>query len=212
MNTCAIALVRNIASTAEIPLPWPKPASTIIRSGLQSAAAITASRSVATIAQTSWPMPARISERSMAIRASSSMTRTRTAEVFINFRFAQKRRARQHYIRGAPSDLKNYLNQIFIPMKTAYTLPYFFFSKGMNMSGESLLVILFVGLIAGWLAGQIVRGTGFGVLGDIVVGIIGAFIGGWLLPRLGVHLGAGIVAAIVNATIGAILLLLVVRL
>ena len=82
----------------------------------------------------------------------------------------------------------------------------------MNMSGESLVVILFVGLIAGWLAGQIVRGTGFGVLGDIVVGIIGAFIGDWLLPRLGVHLGAGIVAAIFDATIGAILLLLVVRL
>jgi uncharacterized membrane protein YeaQ/YmgE (transglycosylase-associated protein family) len=80
------------------------------------------------------------------------------------------------------------------------------------MSGESLLVTLFVGLIAGWLAGQIVRGTGFGVLGDIVVGIIGALIGGWLLPRLGVHLGAGIVAAIFDATIGAVLLLLVVRL
>jgi uncharacterized membrane protein YeaQ/YmgE (transglycosylase-associated protein family) len=71
---------------------------------------------------------------------------------------------------------------------------------------------LFVGLIAGWLAGQIVRGAGFGVLGDIVVGIIGAFIGDWLLPRLGVHLGAGIVGAIFDATIGAILLLLVVRL
>ena len=80
------------------------------------------------------------------------------------------------------------------------------------MSGEILLVILFVGLIAGWLAGQIVRGTGFGVLGDIAVGIVGAFIGGWLLPRLGVQLGAGIVAAIFDATIGAILLLLVVRL
>src|SRR6185437_13653587 len=80
------------------------------------------------------------------------------------------------------------------------------------MSSESLLVILFVGLIAGWLAGRIVRGTGFGVLGDILVGIIGAFIGDWLLPRLGVHLGAGIVAAIFDATIGAILLLLVVRL
>ena len=97
-------------------------------------------------------------------------------------------------------------------MKIAYILPYFFSSKDINMSGESLLVILFVGLVAGWLAGQIVRGTGFGVLGDIVVGIIGAFIGDWLLPRLGVHLGAGIVAAIANATIGAILLLLVVRL
>jgi len=80
------------------------------------------------------------------------------------------------------------------------------------MSSESLLVILFVGVVAGWLAGQIVRGTGFGLVGDLVVGIVGAFIGGWLLPRLGVHLGVGIIAAILNATIGAILLLLVVRL
>src|SRR5713226_5579030 len=82
----------------------------------------------------------------------------------------------------------------------------------MNMSGESLLVILFVGLVAGWLAGQIVRGTGFGIVGDVVIGILGAFIGSWLLPQLGIHLGTGVIRAIVNATIGAILLLLVVRL
>ena len=54
----------------------------------------------------------------------------------------------------------------------------------MNMSSESLLVILFVGLGAGWLAGQIVRGTGFGIVGDLIVGILGAFIGSWLLPQL----------------------------
>src|SRR2546423_1282292 len=84
--------------------------------------------------------------------------------------------------------------------------------EGMNMSGESLVVILFVGVVAGWLAGQIVRGTGFGIVGDLVVGIIGAFIGDWLLPRLGGHLGVGIIAAIADATIGAILLLLVVKL
>jgi uncharacterized membrane protein YeaQ/YmgE (transglycosylase-associated protein family) len=82
----------------------------------------------------------------------------------------------------------------------------------MNISGESLLVILFVGIVAGWLAGQVVRGTGFGIVGDLIVGILGAFIGSWLLPRLGIHLGAGVISAIVNATIGAILLLLVVRL
>ena len=80
------------------------------------------------------------------------------------------------------------------------------------MSGEGLVVILLVGVIAGWLAGQIVRGNGFGLVGDLVVGIIGAFIGGWLLPRFGVHLGVGIVAAIINAIVGAIVLLLVVRL
>ena len=54
----------------------------------------------------------------------------------------------------------------------------------MNMSSESLLVILFVGLVAGWLAGQIVRGTGFGIVGDLIVGILGAFIGSWLWPQL----------------------------
>jgi uncharacterized membrane protein YeaQ/YmgE (transglycosylase-associated protein family) len=80
------------------------------------------------------------------------------------------------------------------------------------MSGESLLVILFVGLVAGWLAGQIVRGTGFGLVADICIGIVGALIGSWLLPKLGIRLGTGIIAAIVSATIGAILLLIVLRL
>jgi uncharacterized membrane protein YeaQ/YmgE (transglycosylase-associated protein family) len=79
----------------------------------------------------------------------------------------------------------------------------------MHISGESLLIILLVGLIAGWLAGQIVRGAGFGLIGNIGIGIVGAFVGSWLLPRLGVHLGSGMVSAIVNATIGAVLLLLV---
>jgi uncharacterized membrane protein YeaQ/YmgE (transglycosylase-associated protein family) len=82
----------------------------------------------------------------------------------------------------------------------------------MYMSTEGILVILVVGLIAGWLAGQVVQGTGFGILGDIVIGIIGAFIGDWLLPRLGIYLGAGLVAAIINAAIGAIILLLIIRL
>ena len=59
----------------------------------------------------------------------------------------------------------------------------------MHISGESLLIILVVGLIAGWLAGQIVQGTGFGIVGDLIIGIIGAFIGSWLLPQLGIHLG-----------------------
>jgi uncharacterized membrane protein YeaQ/YmgE (transglycosylase-associated protein family) len=80
------------------------------------------------------------------------------------------------------------------------------------MEGEGLLVTLFVGLVAGWLAGKVVRGTGFGIIGDIIVGILGAFIAGWLFPRLGFHLGAGLVAEIISAAIGAILLLLIVRL
>ena len=68
-----------------------------------------------------------------------------------------------------------------------------------------------VGLIAGWLAGQIVQGTGFGIIGDLIIGVVGAFIGSWLLPQLGIHLGVGIVAAIINATIGALILLLIIR-
>jgi uncharacterized membrane protein YeaQ/YmgE (transglycosylase-associated protein family) len=82
----------------------------------------------------------------------------------------------------------------------------------MNMSGESLLVILLIGAIAGWLAGQIVQGTGYGLIGDIVIGIIGAFIASLLFPSLGIHLGAGIVGEIVSATIGAVILLVVMRL
>src|ERR671935_1790383 len=82
----------------------------------------------------------------------------------------------------------------------------------MHLSNESLLVILLVGIVAGWLAGKIVRGTGFGILGDLLVGIIGAFIGNWLLPKLGIILGTGVISAIVNATLGAIALLLVVGL
>jgi uncharacterized membrane protein YeaQ/YmgE (transglycosylase-associated protein family) len=82
----------------------------------------------------------------------------------------------------------------------------------MHLSNESLLVILFVGIVAGWLAGRLMQGTGFGLIGDLLVGLVGAFVGDWLLPRLGVYLGTGIVAAIVNALIGAIVLLLLIRL
>lgn len=82
----------------------------------------------------------------------------------------------------------------------------------MHLSNESLLVIVFVGIVAGWLAGRVMEGGGFGLIGDLLVGLVGAFIGDWLLPRLGIHLGVGIVAAIVNAFIGAVVLLLVLRL
>lgn len=82
----------------------------------------------------------------------------------------------------------------------------------MYLSSESLLVILLVGLVAGWLAGQIVQGTGFGLIGDMVIGVVGAFIGDWLMPRLGLHLGVGTIGAIINATIGAVVLLLIIRL
>ena len=82
----------------------------------------------------------------------------------------------------------------------------------MRLSNESILVILFVGLVAGWLAGKIVRGTGFGIIGDILVGIAGALIASFIFPKLGIHLGTGLVSEIIYSTIGAIVLLLVVRL
>jgi len=82
----------------------------------------------------------------------------------------------------------------------------------MHMSSESLLIIVLIGLFAGWLAGQIVQGTGLGLFGDILFGIVGAFIGNWVLPKVGIHLGVGVVNAIINATIGAILLLIAVKL
>jgi uncharacterized membrane protein YeaQ/YmgE (transglycosylase-associated protein family) len=68
------------------------------------------------------------------------------------------------------------------------------------------------GAVAGWLAGMVVKGGGYGLIGDIIVGIIGGFIAGWLLPQLGIVIGAGMVAAIINAFIGAVILLLVLRL
>ena len=82
----------------------------------------------------------------------------------------------------------------------------------MQLSNEGILIILFVGLVAGWLAGKIVRGTGFGIIGDIIVGIAGALIAAFLFPKLGIRLGSGLVAEIIQSAIGAIILLLIVRL
>lgn len=82
----------------------------------------------------------------------------------------------------------------------------------MYLSGESIVIILVVGLIAGWLAGKIVQGTGFGLIGDIVIGIVGALIASWLFPRLGLRLGTGLLREILDATVGAVILLVIVRL
>jgi len=71
---------------------------------------------------------------------------------------------------------------------------------------------IIVGLIAGWLAGVIMKGGGYGVVGDIIVGIVGALIAGWLFPYLGISLGGGILGAIISATIGAVILLVIIRL
>jgi uncharacterized membrane protein YeaQ/YmgE (transglycosylase-associated protein family) len=84
--------------------------------------------------------------------------------------------------------------------------------RGADMLGiESIIVFLIVGAIAGWLAGVIVKGFGFGLLGNIVVGIVGAFIAGWLFPQLGWGVGGGFFWAILHATIGAVILLVLLR-
>ena len=82
----------------------------------------------------------------------------------------------------------------------------------MVLSNESIIVILFVGLVAGWLAGKIVQGTGFGIIGDILVAIAGALVASLLFPKLGIHLGTGLVSEIIYSAVGAIILLLIVRL
>jgi uncharacterized membrane protein YeaQ/YmgE (transglycosylase-associated protein family) len=79
------------------------------------------------------------------------------------------------------------------------------------MSLETLIIWLVVGAIAGWLAGVIVKGYGFGLVGNIVVGILGAIFGGWLFGALGLGLSLGIVGTILGATLGAVLLLLILR-
>jgi uncharacterized membrane protein YeaQ/YmgE (transglycosylase-associated protein family) len=82
------------------------------------------------------------------------------------------------------------------------------------MDLQSLLILLIIGLIAGWLAGVIVKGFGLGLVGNMVVGVIGAFLAGWLLPTLGLgfSLGNALLTSIVYATIGAVILLLLVGL
>jgi uncharacterized membrane protein YeaQ/YmgE (transglycosylase-associated protein family) len=80
------------------------------------------------------------------------------------------------------------------------------------MEPQSIIVWLIVGAIAGWLAGQVVKGGGFGLIGDIIVGIVGAVIAGWLLPQIVPAFGGGYVGEIISALIGAVILLVILRL
>jgi uncharacterized membrane protein YeaQ/YmgE (transglycosylase-associated protein family) len=76
----------------------------------------------------------------------------------------------------------------------------------------NIILFLIIGAVAGWLAGELWKGHGFGLLGNIVVGIVGAFLGNFLLGKLGVSLGGGTLGAILTATIGALVLLLIIGL
>ncbi|WP_233867961.1 GlsB/YeaQ/YmgE family stress response membrane protein [Paraburkholderia adhaesiva] len=77
---------------------------------------------------------------------------------------------------------------------------------------HGLIAWLIIGAIAGWLAGVLVKGGGFGLIVDIIVGIVGAFIGGWLAGVLGISLGGGWIGSIITAIIGAVILLFIIRL
>lgn len=79
------------------------------------------------------------------------------------------------------------------------------------MSVETILIWIVVGAIAGWLAGLIVRGFGFGLVGNIIVGILGAILGGWLFGAIGFAFTTGIINTILTAIVGAVVLLLIVR-
>jgi uncharacterized membrane protein YeaQ/YmgE (transglycosylase-associated protein family) len=80
------------------------------------------------------------------------------------------------------------------------------------MDPTGILVFLIIGAVAGWLAGVIMKGYGFGLIGNIIVGIVGAAISSWLFPYLKISLGGGIVGAIIAAAIGAVILLFIVGL
>jgi uncharacterized membrane protein YeaQ/YmgE (transglycosylase-associated protein family) len=74
-----------------------------------------------------------------------------------------------------------------------------------------LLWFILIGLAAGWLAGQFMKGGGYGVVGDILLGVVGAVVGGSLFHQLGLSAGGGLIGALIVATIGAVLVLFLVR-
>jgi len=79
------------------------------------------------------------------------------------------------------------------------------------MGTANLIWFLLIGLAAGWLAGRVVRGGGYGLVGDLIIGVIGALVGGWLFSQLGIHAG-GRLGALVTAFVGAALLIYLLRL
>ncbi len=74
---------------------------------------------------------------------------------------------------------------------------------------EGLIYFLLIGAAAGWIAGQLMKGGGFGLLVNIILGIIGAFVGGWLLGELGISVGGGLTGSLITSVIGAVVVLFV---
>jgi uncharacterized membrane protein YeaQ/YmgE (transglycosylase-associated protein family) len=79
------------------------------------------------------------------------------------------------------------------------------------MSTEHVLLFLLIGIVAGFLAGKIMKGSGFGLIGDLIIGVIGSFIGVWIFGLLGISSG-GVLGLLAAAVVGALLLLYVIRL
>ena len=73
---------------------------------------------------------------------------------------------------------------------------------------DEIVYVLLIGAAAGWLAGQLIKGGGFGLIGNLIVGVLGGLLGGWLLPQLGIR-ASGLVGLLIQATIGAVILLFV---
>jgi len=80
------------------------------------------------------------------------------------------------------------------------------------MEFSSLFAMLIIGAVAGWLAGRIMEGRGFGILGNIIVGIVGAFLAGMIFPALGFSVGGGFLSSIIHSTIGSVVLLFLIGL
>jgi len=74
-----------------------------------------------------------------------------------------------------------------------------------------LLIMIVFGAIVGWLAGLVVKGSGYGLIGDIIIGIVGANIAGWLFPAIGIPVGNSIFGVIIAAVAGAVILLLIIK-
>jgi uncharacterized membrane protein YeaQ/YmgE (transglycosylase-associated protein family) len=80
------------------------------------------------------------------------------------------------------------------------------------MTTNQWIWFLLVGIVAGWLAGKVMRGAGYGIIGDLVVGVLGALLGGWLFGKLGIAIGGGLLGAIITAFVGALILVWILRL
>ena len=79
------------------------------------------------------------------------------------------------------------------------------------MTLQALIWFLLIGLIAGWLASMVMRGGGYGIVGDMIVGVIGALLGGWLFGLLGIAAG-GLIGSLITAFVGAVVLIFLLRL